>query len=295
MANKDIYKIITDQVISELEKGTIPWQCCWRGGASSQWPMNFISKKEYRGANVFLLIMRGHSSRYWLTAKQAEMKGGHIRKGEKCTRISFMKFVEKTDKETGEIKTIPFLRYHRVFNLDQIEGIDISDDTESADLDLLEFDPIDKAEGIIEQMPNRPVIRHDEANAYYRPSTDVVNIPSPELFFSSEEYYSTAFHELVHSTGHEKRLGRAPSGKVHPYGGVEYSKEELVAELGSAFLCAEAGISQATIKNSASYINGWLDVLRHDSKVFLQAGNLAQKAVDYVLNRKEYQDVKISG
>ncbi len=278
-----IYEMITERVITLLKQGTIPWRKPWSGGSSSDMPINLKSKREYRGINVFLLACMGYSSRYWLSYKQAKEKGGQVRKGEKGTPVIFWKRYETKDRKTGEDVVLPVLRYYTVFNLDQVDGLEAPDAPEPVSHD---FRSIEEAERIIRDMPKRPEIQHAEPRAFYRPSTDTVNLPRPELFPEPEEYYSTAFHELTHATGHESRLNRRPSSEIRHFGDKEYSQEELVAEMGSAFLCAQARIEQITLENSAAYIGNWLQVLKADVKMVVIAAAQAQKAADYILDRK---------
>jgi len=259
-----IYEMITDRIIKLLEQGTIPWIKPWSGTKSRELPMNFNSKKGYRGVNVFLLMCMGYTSRHWLSFKQAQERGGHVRRGEKGTPVIFWKRYQTKDRDTGEMKDVPVLRYFSVFNLDQIDGIEAPDTPE---LVSHVFEQIFAAQKIIDEMPNRPEIHHNEPRAYYRPSTDTINLPKPELFAQREEYFSTAFHELTHATGHESRLNRRPSSEIRFFGDREYSQEELVAEMGAAFICGQAGIEQATIENSAAYVQGWLSVLKGSPKL----------------------------
>jgi antirestriction protein ArdC len=281
-----IYEMVTSRIIEELEKGLVPWRRPWNGCIEG-FPQNFINKKEYRGINVFLLSMAMRSTPYWLTFKQAKQLKGRIRKGEKGFPVIFWKWIEVEDKDNDKKKNVPLLRYYTVFNLDQCEDIELPEDEKP---ETREFNPIDQAEKIIFDMPNKPVITHNEARAYYRPHSDTVNMPKQELFLSDSEYYSTLFHELTHSTGHESRLDRESERENHNFGMEDYSKEELIAEMGSAFLCAEAGIAHETIKNSAAYIDGWLNRLRKDKKILVQAAGKAQKAADFILNRKTEWD-----
>lgn len=278
-----IYEMITERVITLLEQGTIPWRKPWTGGGASDMPINLKSKREYRGINVFLLACMGYGSRYWLSYKQAKEKGGQVRKGEKGTPVIFWKRYETKDRKTGEDIEVPVLRYYTVFNLDQIDDIDAPD----APIEVNpNFKPIEEAERIITNMPERPTIEHMQPRAFYRPSTDTVNLPKAELFAQPEEYYSTAFHELTHSTGHESRLNRRPSTEIRHFGDKEYSQEELVAEMGSAFLCAQARIEQVTLENSVAYIDGWLSVIKGSPKLVVQAAAQAQRAADFILGRK---------
>jgi len=287
---QDVYQIVTDKVITLLEQGTIPWQKPWRGGAAGM-PKNAITKKPYRGVNVFMLAVTSHAlgyeSSYWLSYKQALELGGNVKKGEKSTLVIFWNWLEKekTDPETGERHTeeIPFLRYYNVFNADQCENITIPKD-DTPKIPDLEFTPIRACENIVAHMPNKPQIVHDNVKrAYYRPCDDLVHMPSREKFVSVEEYYSTLFHELTHSTGHESRLNRKDNEKLAAFGSADYSKEELVAEMGAAFLCGYAEIENKTIDNSAAYIQGWLKQLKNDKKLIVHAAAQAQKSTDYIL------------
>jgi len=284
MAKKiDVYEIVTDRIIALLEEGVVPWRKPWAGARSNELPMNLVSKKAYRGVNVFLLGCMGFSSRYWLSFKQAKERGGHVRRGEKGCPVIFWRRYEATDRETGEVKEVPVLRYYTVFNADQVEGIDVSDAPEPVNN---EFEPIAAAQAIIDGMPQPPEIVHGGVRAFYRPATDTVTVPRPDMFAERAELYSTLLHELTHATGHETRLNRRPSTEIRHFGDREYSQEELVAEMGSAFLCAEAGISQAVIENQAAYVAGWLRVLKADHKMVVVAAAQAQKAADFVLGRK---------
>jgi antirestriction protein ArdC len=186
------------------------------------------------------------------------------------------------DKDNpGETKDIPMIRYYKVFNAEQTEGIDYPKPPER------DFNPIEEAEKILAGMPNRPAITHGEARAYYRPSEDRVNLPPQGSFTSDEAYYSTLFHELAHATGHASRLDRKEITEVNLFGSHDYSKEELVAEMGSAYLCGASGISPQTIDNQAAYIHGWLRKLRDDQKFVVLAAAKAQKAADYILNIRD--------
>jgi len=267
-----IYEIINNRIISLLEEGEIPWRKPWVSGE----PVNFITKKPYRGINPFILISSGFSCPYWVSFRQAKGKGGSIKKGEKGFPVVFWKWIEIEDPDSGK-KRVPFLRYYTVFNLEQTEGIEIPKSQ------TRDFHPIEKAEKVISEMPSAPVIEHNQPQAYYQPSDDVVNMPKSNLFESDEEYYSTLFHELAHSTGHESRLNRDEISKISPFGSHNYSKEELVAEMGSAFLCGHCGIEPAVIENQAAYIQSWLKKLRNHKKWLVYAAARAQRAADFIL------------
>lgn len=273
--------IITEAIISKLEAGIIPWKKPWN--ASTQVPRNFITGKPYRGINAFLLATCGFSSPYFLTFKQVQEKKAQVKAGSKGFPVVFWSTVEVEDRDTGAEKEIPFMRYYSVFNIEQTT-LEVPPIPEAE----REFNVIEEAERIVAAMPHRPEIRHQQAKAFYSPSFDFINMPKQELFHFDAEYYSTLFHELGHSTGHASRLGRKGVTESSYFGSHEYSKEELVAEMAAAFLCAEAGIVQATIDNSAAYIGGWLKALKSkDNKALvIQAASQAQKASDYILDRK---------
>jgi antirestriction protein ArdC len=276
-----IYQFVTERIIAALEKGVIPWRKSWSGGDSA--PVNYKSKKEYRGVNVLMLLCSGYVSPKWLTFKQAVEAGGRVIAGEKGTPVVFWNFIEKPTDEPGRTRKIPFLKYYTVFNLSQCEGIE---DTAAPVEPVKPFEQIERAVRIVGGMPNPPTVTGGASRAAYRPSTDTVIMPQGCNFDSEPEYYSTLFHELVHSTGHKSRLDREGVAGGGFYGSQLYSKEELVAEMGAAFLCAEAGISNEVIDNQAAYIDGWLSQLRKDRKLLIQAAGKAQLAADYILNRK---------
>ena len=201
------------------------------------------------------------------------------------TPVVFWKWLEREQEntETGQTETvnIPLLRYYNVFNVEQCEGIPA--DKIPPLKEARDFHPIDEAERTVQDMQQRPIIQHQAVQAYYRPSADVVNMPAAELFQSSEEYYSTLFHEMTHATGHESRLGRLDSDRLAAFGSRDYSQEELVAEMGAAFLCGHCQIENQTIDNSAAYIQGWLRKLKNDKRLVVIAAAQAQKAADFIL------------
>lgn len=284
----DIYQSVTDQIIAMLEKGVVPWRSPILGRQSAGMPKNLESGKDYRGVNVFLLAFtawaNGYESSYWLTFNQAKQKKGSVKKGEKSSFVIFWKQYETTDKETGEPTKVPVLRYYRVFNVAQCEGIAMPD---AATYTPTDFHPIEAAETIVKAYADAPVIEHGGTRAFYRPSTDVVRLPEPSRFASCEEYYSTLFHELAHSTGHSKRLDRKLDTEPQPFGSPDYGKEELVAEMSAAFLSAHAGIKPATIENQAAYLQGWLKQLRGDKKLVITAAGAAQRASDWIRGERK--------
>jgi len=194
------YEIVTESNIKQLESGVAPWRKPWR----TEPPANLVSKKEYRGINIFLLAAQGYGSRYWVTYRQAQTLGGSVKKGQHGSKAVFWKIDEypKENKETGETenrKSI-LLRYYTVFNLEQCDGIKSPEPAQV-------IHPIEHCENIINSMPKPPSFEQD-SRAFYRPSTDAVGMPSRSAFESAEKYYSTLFHELTHSTGHPSRVGR---------------------------------------------------------------------------------------
>jgi len=230
----------------------------------------------------------GYTNPYWVTFKQAGQLGGNIKKGEKSSMCVFWKkstYTKENDAGEEETRSGLILRYYRVFNVEQTENIDESK-IPFMDIDTREFNPIDECELVVSNMQNKPSITNGVARAYYQPSNDSINMPAKNLFAGDSEYYSTLFHEMTHSTGHEKRLDRHKDCPHHR-SREEYSKEELVAEMGSAFLCGHTGISPITIDNSASYIAGWLKALKNDQKMVISAAAKSQKAADYILGKME--------
>lgn len=275
--SKKIYEMVTNRIMEKLKEGTIPW----RRPFSNFSPVNWATQREYRGINTLLLEPGGE----YATFKQIKDAGGKVKKGEKANLVVFWKWLEIKDEETEEVKNIPFLRYYHVFEINtQVEGLE-------SKRKIVEYnhDPLEKAEEIIANYKDKPKIIHKYSGAWYRPTVDTVNVPDKKHFESIHEYYSTLFHELIHSTGHETRLNRKGITGLNPFGSKEYSKEELVAEIGASMLCGVAGIENQTIDNSASYIQSWLRALENDHTLIVKASQQAQKAADYILGRPEKQ------
>lgn len=283
----NVYEIVNKRITELLEEGTVPWKRPWR---STEGPRNLISKKPYRGINSFLLNCSPYESDHWLTFNQAKQKGGQVRKGEKSTIICFWKWINTVsdDDESGNESAIikkPLLRYYRVFNLEQIDGIEHPKEPEIE----TPFTPIEKAEQIIEDMQFKPVIQYGGGRAAYSPTLDKITLPPKEAFTSSEAFYNVLYHELAHSSGHSTRLNRKGVTEPTYFGSHDYSQEELVAELSASMLCGVAGI-ELTIENSAAYISGWLSVLRKDKKCLVLAAAQAQKAADYILGKEREEN-----
>ncbi len=269
----DVYQIVTDRILRLLEAGTVPWHQPWKGLP----PQNLVSRKPYRGINVFLLNTARYTSPFWLTFRQVQSFGGRVRKGEHSMPVVFWKvFKEETENEP---KRIPFLRYYSVFNVTQCEGI-VVPEVEA----VHSFEPIVRCEQVVSDMPKRPVIHHGGSRACYSPTTDEITLPEAKVFESGEDYYSTLFHELTHSTGSQSRLNRKEIAEPSKFGSDPYSREELVAEMGSAFLCGHCGIENRTVDQSAAYVQHWLTRLKDDRKLVIHAASQAQKACDFILD-----------
>lgn len=280
MAKLDIRKIVTEKIIEGLEKGIVAWVRPWGDGVA----VNHLTGKVYRGINQFILSFMADDKGWvnrWLTFKALAGKGWRVRKGEHGTQIAFFTFIEDEEND----RRFPLLRYYTVFSISQLE-------------DMPEYEPVTVkgepnklAEKLVTDMPNRPTIVEIEGHtrASYDPKTDEIKLPDRKQFTSMDEFYSTLFHEVAHSTGHASRLGRKGIVEFDRFGSEQYSLEELVAEFTSAFLCAETGIEK-TVENSTAYIQNWLAQLRNDRQMLLTAASQAQKAADFVLNRKYEKD-----
>ena len=274
----DIYAVVTDRIIQQLESGVIPWQKPWTGVQSGAY--SGTTGKPYSLLNQMILGKPGA----YFTFNETTKRGGKIRKGEKSSMIVFWKQVKvsETDPATGELKEriIPMLRYFNVFHQDQIDGFTINAPAP------VEHEPIAEAEAIISHYTTREnlTIQHQRGNeAFYSPLRDCIVLPLMEQFPELAEYYSTAFHEITHSTGHKSRLNRLKT-TAH-FGNEDYSKEELTAEIGAAALVNYTGIETGkTLKNSAAYVQSWLRALKNDKRLIVGASAAAQKAVDFILS-----------
>lgn len=292
-AKADVYEIITDRICAMLEQGCVPWRKPWHSaGGNALLPANWISRKVYRGINLFLLACSPYECPFWLTYRQASEVGGNVRKGEKGFPVVYWNwFPKRVDGKPiigpdGKPEMVPFLRYYTVFNCEQCEGIDWRAAMPAKDESKgNEWQPFVACEAIVNGMPERPDIRHGGAQAYYSPAFDYVQMPKREDFADAAGYYATLFHELTHATGHAKRLARKgeKGEEWSAFGSQPYAREELVAEMGSAFLCAFGEISNPeTLQNSAAYCANWLQKLRNDPRLIVTAAAQAQKAADYI-------------
>ena len=271
----DIYREVTDRIISELEKGIIPWKKPWISAGTC---VSHATGKNYSLLNQMLLGRPGE----YVTFSQCQQEGGRVRKGEKSRMVVFWTWLEQEDEETGTKKEVPFLRYYNVFHIDQCEGLKARY-TQKAAATSATAD--ETAEGIISSYCAREGVKltHEAGDrAFYRPATDSITLPLLKQFSDTSEYYSTAFHELAHSTGHMSRLNRLE--KTAFFGSEAYSKEELVAEIGAAALVNHAGLeSSASFRNSTAYIQNWLRVLKDDKRFIVSAAGKAEKAVNLIL------------
>jgi len=279
---KNVYQIVTERILAELDKGTIPWKRPWSG---LERPRNWKTGRNYHGINLLLLPAGEYA-----TFKQITEAGGIVKKGEHAHIAVFWKFItiqdEYKDPITGNMveykKEVPFLRYYNVFNIEtQAEGI------KSKVQPIREHEPIPECERIVSRyfQDKGPSLEHGGGRACYDSFHDTITIPKPEMFQRADYYYATLFHEMTHSTGHESRLNRTLGTG---FGTENYSREELVAEMGAAFLAAHAGIDNDNLNgNTAAYIAGWKKALQNDPRAVVVAAGKAQKAVQFILKEKE--------
>ena len=282
--NTDLYQTVTDKIIAALEAGALPWQCPWNREPGGATPANLSTGRLYRGINTLLLNMtamhEGYRRNRWLTYQQARMLGAHVRRGETGTPIVFFKMLEVDEtgrfcaaNDTPAAKVVPMLRSFTVFNADQIEELPppLAQSEPAPD-----WNPVEEAERLL--AASGAVIRHGGDQAFYRPSDDVIQLPLRNAFPQANGYYGVALHELTHWTAHTSRCNRPLQSRQHL---TAYAFEELIAEMGAAFLCGHCGID-AELQH-AGYIAHWLEALRHDKRLVFTAASQAQKAADFVL------------
>lgn len=290
-SREDVYTRVTNKIVADLEQGVRPWMKPWSGnnaGNRITLPLRH-NGVPYRGINVLLLwseaIDKGYASPKWMTFRQADELGAHVRKGEHGSLVVYADAITKTeegaDGEDVESR-IPFMKAYTVFNVEQIEGLAESFYTRPQ----VEGEPmqlIDHAERFFQA--TRAVFRHGGNKAYYAPGPDMIQLPIPEAFRDTESYVATKAHELTHWTKHETRLNRDFSAKR--FGDEGYAREELVAELGSAFLCGSLGITPEAREDHAAYLDHWLKVLKEDKRAIFGAAAHAQRAVDFLHSMQE--------
>jgi antirestriction protein ArdC len=287
----DVYQDVTSKIIEALERGVSPWVCPWIRAGEDALPVNHATGDHYRGINVLLLwlsqVLADYRSTRWMTYRQAAALGGQVKKGEKGTGLVFYKPIEKS---TGEfdgdgnevIELFPLIKPFTVFNLEQIEGFEIDQRETPA-----QFDPLESAEAVLQA--SGVTIRYGGDRAYYRPSSDDITLPEPGRFSNPFDFYATAMHELSHATSHERRCGRIPFQTDIPKG--SYAFEELVAEIGASFCMAWLGLD-GDVQDHASYIDGWLQVLRHDKKAIFKASAEAQKAHQWIMTQAMGEEIR---
>ena len=277
----DIYQSVTNRIIAALETGTPPWICPWTDHTAL--PSNLATGKTYRGINILMLAIEDMSRSFgdsrWVTLKQANELGARVRKGEHGTQIVFFKMKELSDEhgsvdpdDDAQKRVIPLLRSYTVFNTSQLEFLPERFELRPTPA----WQPIGEAEQLLYE--TGAVFRHGGNRAFYSPTEDTITLPPQAWFPNADDYYAVALHELTHWSGHPRRLNRV-LGRWH---GIDtYAFEELVAEMGAAFLCAHCGL-QGRLEH-ASYIDNWLDALKRDKRLIFVAAGMAQKAADYVL------------
>ncbi len=285
----NLYDEVTARIVAELEAGRFPWVQPWGacggvGAPAPGMPRNALSARPYSGINVLILwhavIDAGYPSQSWLTFRQAQGVGGSVRKGERGTTIFYAdRFTPRGEAERAaeagdDARAVPFLKRFTVFNVAQCEGLRDGLATDPAPLPAREIEPA--AEALIDASGADFRIGGDRA--FYSPGQDFIRVPPQAAFFMPVNYYRTCLHELTHWTGHRTRLGRDFTGK---FASEAYAREELAAEMGSAFLCATLGIVP-TVRH-ADYLAGWLDLLRGDGRAIFKAASAASKAADYLL------------
>jgi antirestriction protein ArdC len=280
-----IHQIITERMIAALQRGTVPWHKPWQAAGR---PRSMSTGQPYRGVNVFLLALTAAEERYgspfWGTYRQIGDLGGQVRKGERSTFVVFYKQVDVADRDqqTGEItaRRVPLLRYYRVFNAAQASNL-----PERFYPAPGEHREISQPQALLDgYLARGPELRHVAGDrADYHPATDTIRLPLRAQFRSAEGYYATAFHEAGHSTGHPSRLNRPGIAAFDHFGSGAYAREELIAQMTSSILCAQAGIDNPELfENSASYIAGWLSALNDDKKLVVAAAAQAQRACDLI-------------
>lgn len=283
MTNKQIYEKVNKKIMDLISKGTMPWEMTWEG---STLPINLSSNTQYRGINVWMLsataMVNGYSHNQWLTFNQTRRLGGAVKRNEKASFVIFAKKIEKKgqDDVTEDERYSFFLyQYYNVFNIAQCDGIT------PIEKKVRENTPLEEAEKIIAGYKNKPEIIRGQYSPSYSPLNDKVFMPTIDAFTSSEEYYGALFHELAHSTGHESRMNRDLSGKMDK---TSYSKEELIAEFTASYLRAMTGIATPVADaNSASYIDGWSEIIKKDSRIIMTSASKAMRVADYILGKKK--------
>ena len=292
----DLHQEVTDKILALIEAGTPPWRCGWRQSTPSGMPANPFAGRSYNGINVVLLWAeaqaKGYESAHWATYRQIQAAGGQVRKGEKGTRIIFYRTLDiagETADEEG--KRIPILKSYSVFNVAQCDGLVTAEAPEP----LSEPERDERVERFVANVGAE--VRFNAGRAFYSPSEDYLGMPKRGLFHTAESFYATLIHETVHFSGHPSRLDRLKL--TARYGSESYAVEELIAELGASFLCAELGIN-SDLPNHASYLASWLAVMKGDKRAIFKAAAAASQAAQFLKARQpvggdKIEDVAVRG
>lgn len=291
MPKFDVYTEVTNQIIEALEQGVKPWECPWQKDAAAL-PLR-VTGDSYRGINHVLLNLKawaqGYRNPVWMTFKQAKDLGGMVRKGEKSSLVVKYGTYEAKDEapEGGmEAKTRGYLKAYRVFNVQQIGGLDDQFPTPD-EAEPLATRPIEQLSHIAANMIESMGVGYAEGGdrACYVPSLDKVHMPELPKFKAAELFYSTLFHELSHATGHKRRCDRTDQKAGSKFGNAVYAMEELVAEISAAMMGAQLGFQPGHIEDSAAYVQSWLKVLRDDKRAIVKAATAAQRSADYLIEK----------
>ncbi|SFE57039.1 ArdC family protein [Spirosoma endophyticum] len=291
----DIYQVITNQIIAELEKGKLPWRKRWGVllDGKAEVARNYLTKQPYTGINSVLLGCRSVERPYFITFKQAAQLGGNIRKGAKGIPVVYWNVIEKEKEITnrkGETKTktvgVPLLKPYYVFHVSDVEGIDIELPELLPVQESTQQQLIERCEAVYDGYKNGPkLVFNNPKRAFYSSLYDMVNMPTLPAFDCPEAYFWTLYHELIHSTGHCDRMNREEVVNTDGFGGEKYAKEELTAEIGACFLSAQSGIDitdKRLLTNGISYLQSWLGALKNDKTLIVRAAGQAQKAANYI-------------
>ena len=287
IATRDIYSIVTNLITQQLEQGTVPWKRPWHNPGV---PRNLVTQRPYRGINHLLLKTANYFENEFVTFRQVQDLGGTIKKGEKGVLIVYWLWHEDLPparKLDVRAKSVPTLRYYFVWNVSQCNGLA----HQHTPLLFKAGEPFEMCERILSEMPDPPKIVHNEPEAYYQIWGDFINLPKKELFASQDGYWLTLLHEVIHYTGAAHRLNRKELVEQTNFASDTYSIEELTAELGACYLAAHVGLSPQSFTNNAAYIKHWLAKLKEDNRLIVYAAARAQRAVNYILNIKDDENM----
>lgn len=292
MPKANCYDQVTNRIIDLLESGVIPWRRTWGQYGLAK---NYATNRLYHGINALLLNLTGHPIPYFLTWNQIKKRNGKVKAGSKAQQVYYYNRIyrngsdEKISEEEArwlkaqnqEVKVRSFLRYYNVFNVGDVERIDF----EFPEVELHNNEKIESCEAIMSSMKDPPEFKYIDGNRlFYDPANDYINLPPLENFESAEAYYNGLFHEVSHWTGHQSRLNRPSIADNHAFGSPGYAKEELIAEISSAFVCGMVGIDRVEVtENTTAYIDGWLKVLREENTFILKVASEAQKSANFIL------------